>query len=69
LERNLSSDYKIYKAYDEEEGLKIARTSLPDMIVCDLLMPRINSFKFLQTLKKGQKVTTYQNNHIHDKDI
>lgn len=56
LERNLSSDYKIYKAYDEEEGLKIARTSLPDMIVCDLLMPRINSFKFLQTLKKDKKL-------------
>lgn len=56
LERSLSSDYKIYKAYDGEEGLKMARTSLPDMIVCDLMMPKINGIELTQALKKDKKL-------------
>jgi signal transduction histidine kinase/DNA-binding response OmpR family regulator/ligand-binding sensor domain-containing protein len=54
LERNLASDFKVYKAYDGEEGLQVARAELPDIIVCDLMMPRMDGMQFLQTLKNDK---------------
>lgn len=54
LERNLSSDFKVFKAYDGEDGLAVARAQLPDIIVCDLMMPRMDGMQFLQTLKNDK---------------
>lgn len=56
LERYLSSDFKIYKAYDGEEGLEIAGRELPDIVVCDLMMPRMNGQEFLERMKNDKKL-------------
>lgn len=56
LERYLSSNFKIYKAYDGEEGLEIAGRELPDIVVCDLMMPRMNGQEFLERMKNDKKL-------------
>lgn len=56
LERNLIDDFTVLKAYDGDEGLKVAAASLPDLIVCDMMMPGLDGLGFLQTLKNDKKL-------------
>ena len=56
LERNLSSDFKIYKAQNGVEGLEMTRKHLPDIILCDLMMPLMDGMQMLEELKKDKKL-------------
>lgn len=56
LERNLVSDFTVLKAYDREQGIKVATESLPDLIVCDMMMPNLDGIGFLQQLKNDRKL-------------
>lgn len=57
LERNLISDFKVYKASDGVEGLKQAETNLPDIIICDIMMPNMDGLQFLSRLKADKKLS------------
>ena len=39
-----------FQAEDGESGLKLALDHKPDVVVCDLLMPRCNGFQFCRAL-------------------
>ena len=56
LERNLIGDFKVLKAYDGNEALHIAAESLPDLIVCDIMMPGLDGLEFLRTLRNDKKL-------------
>ena len=56
LERNLISDYRVLKAYDGAEGLRVAANSLPDIIVCDMMMPHLDGLEFLRALRNDKKL-------------
>ena len=56
LERSLNNDYKVLKAYNGVEGLEVARASQPDIIVCDLMMPRMDGMDFLTTMKNDKQL-------------
>lgn len=56
LERNLINDFRVLKAYDGEEGLRIAAASLPDIIVCDMMMPQLDGLGFLRALREDKKL-------------
>lgn len=56
LERNLISDFRVLKAYDGEEGLRMAAASLPDIIVCDMMMPQLDGLGFLRALREDKKL-------------
>ncbi len=43
--------FEISEAADGEEGLKRVREEKPDIIICDLLMPVMDGFGFLEQLK------------------
>ena len=53
-----SYDYTCYCAYNGEDGLKMARDLIPDLIILDVMMPRINGYKISRLLKFDKK---YQN--------
>ncbi|WP_080056534.1 hybrid sensor histidine kinase/response regulator transcription factor [Spirosoma aerolatum] len=53
-----AADYQILEAEDGQEGLQKATASLPDMIICDLMMPRLDGFGFCRALKK-QEATSH----------
>jgi CheY-like chemotaxis protein len=44
--------YDVATASDGEEALQLIRSERPDMIVLDLIMPKLQGFDVLQTLKQ-----------------
>jgi len=44
--------YTVLTAADGEEALQAARSVLPDLVLLDLIMPKLNGFDVLQALKK-----------------
>lgn len=43
--------YQVVTAADGEEALRLVRTERPDLILLDLIMPKIQGFEVLRTLK------------------
>jgi CheY-like chemotaxis protein len=58
--RMLSDHHQVKTAMNGEEGLRAVAQFKPDVIVLDLLMPKINGFTFIETL---QQHPVYK--HIH----
>ena len=51
LERGLGREYRIEKAYNGEEGITKALETLPDIIICDLSMPKVDGQRMLVALR------------------
>lgn len=49
------NDYSCYCAYNGEDGLKLAKELMPDLIILDVMMPRINGYKISRLLKFDSK--------------
>jgi DNA-binding response OmpR family regulator len=47
--------YEVISASDGEEGLRIARESDPDLILLDIMLPKIAGQDVLRTLKKDAR--------------
>ncbi len=45
-------DYEVVIASDGVEGVAMARQHLPDLIVCDIMMPRLDGYGVLQALRE-----------------
>lgn len=43
--------YRCLTAFDGEEGLKAAKNSNPDLIILDVMMPKMNGYKISRLLK------------------
>lgn len=56
LQRYLGKDYKIFKAGDGEEGLQVAAEVMPDLVICDVMMPKMDGFEFLGKFKDDKKL-------------
>lgn len=48
-----AKEYSVFTASDGKEGLKIAREILPDLIICDVMMPRLNGFEVIKELNNN----------------
>ena len=46
-----ASGWDVLEAKDGEEGLNLARQHRPDVVLCDLLMPRCNGFQVCRSLR------------------
>lgn len=44
--------YQVVTAYDGKEGLEKARAEKPDLMVLDVMMPYMDGFEVLKTLKR-----------------
>jgi DNA-binding response OmpR family regulator len=47
--------YEVITAYDGQEGLQKAKTDRPDLIILDLMLPKINGYKVCGLLKRDTK--------------
>lgn len=43
--------FETVAAFDGEEGLKLAKETNPDLIILDVMMPKINGYKICRLLK------------------
>ena len=50
-----SQGYECITASDGEEGLNLAREVKPDLIILDVMMPKINGYKISRLLKYDNK--------------
>ncbi|MCX6799901.1 MAG: response regulator [Candidatus Falkowbacteria bacterium] len=48
-------NYKVSVASDGIEGLKLVKENNPDIILLDILMPKLDGFGFLKEIKKDEK--------------
>lgn len=51
ISRTLSPEYRIRLAADAEEGMRIARKETPDLILTDLMMPRMDGEEWIRLLR------------------
>lgn len=49
-------EYQIDEAYDGEAGLEMVRQVPPDLILLDLMMPKLDGFEVLETLKANEQL-------------
>ena len=47
--------YEVLTAYDGQEGLEKARAENPDLIILDLMLPKIDGYKVCRMLKFDEK--------------
>jgi CheY-like chemotaxis protein len=52
------SGYRVELASDGEEGLRLAQKTRPDVILLDMLMPRLGGVEVLRTLKHDRQTKT-----------
>jgi len=50
-----SSGYRVVVAGDGEEGLRLASTTRPDVIVLDMMLPKLSGLEVLLALKAGSR--------------
>lgn len=49
--------YKVLTAVNGSDGLKIAKESLPDVIITDVIMPEMNGYKFCKSIKNDLRTS------------
>lgn len=49
------ADYQVIAAYDGQEGLDKVRSEKPDLIVLDLMLPKMDGYKVCRMLKFDEK--------------
>lgn len=49
----LEKDYNIFEADNGEQGYETATAELPDFILSDIMMPKVDGVEFLQNIKKN----------------
>jgi two-component system alkaline phosphatase synthesis response regulator PhoP len=52
------SDYDVLSAVDGMEALKLARTENPDLILLDLMLPKMDGYKVCKMLKMDRRFKT-----------
>lgn len=49
--------YKVFSAYDGEEGVQKMEENIPDIVLLDLMLPKKNGFEVLETVKRNIKIS------------
>lgn len=50
-----AAGYDVVQAFDGSEGLKAAKSGLPDLILLDLVLPKVGGVKILEELKGDER--------------
>ncbi len=50
--------YEVYTSSDGEEGIKLAGEIKPDLILCDISMPKMDGYTVLEGIRKNEKLST-----------
>ncbi|MBE0571757.1 MAG: response regulator [Ignavibacteriaceae bacterium] len=54
---HLEGEYRILEAVDGEEGLNEALTHIPDLIISDIMMPKMDGFEMCKRIKEDERTS------------
>lgn len=54
--RLTADGYQVLAAENGEEGLRIANKELPDLVVLDIMMPKMDGFAVLEKIRANEKL-------------
>ena len=54
----LQDEFYVFEASDGKEGLEVAMKEVPDLVICDVMMPVMNGLEFTEQLKT-QTITSH----------
>lgn len=53
----MKGGYKIFTAVDGEEGISLAIKENPDVILTDLMMPKVDGLNFIRTIRSHEELS------------
>lgn len=54
---NGENDYKVIEAFNGEEGIKNAQIEIPDLIITDVMMPKMDGYQFSKNIRDNEKTS------------
>lgn len=54
---SLQNQYRILEAAGGEEGVRLAQQHIPDLVITDLMMPRMDGYQVCQALKQDERTS------------
>ena len=67
------SGFGVYMAANGPDGLKLAAEKLPDLILCDIMLPGLNGFEVFSKLKENKSTSSipfiFESARTEKKDI
>jgi len=54
---NLAFDYRVEMAEDGVDGLEVARRWIPDLIISDIMMPRMDGYEFVRQIRQDPSLS------------
>ncbi|MEL7034688.1 MAG: response regulator [Cyanobacteria bacterium J06592_8] len=53
-----AEDFSVMGAKNGEEGVRLAQEHLPDLVICDVMMPEMDGYDVLKALRENKKTST-----------
>ncbi len=57
IKEQLHLNYKIIEAVDGEKGIEISEKTIPDLIITDVMMPKVDGFAMVKHIKENEKTS------------
>ena len=57
IREQLETDYKVTEASNGEEGILKAQNEIPDLIITDVMMPKMDGYQFSRKIRNDQKTS------------
>jgi two-component system, sensor histidine kinase ChiS len=64
IREQLEDDYQVHEARHGEEGVMMAEEKVPDLIITDVMMPKMDGYQFCKAIQNQRKNQPYSDDHV-----
>ena len=55
IRQMFEADYVVFEAENGEAGFEMAKSAMPDLVLCDVMMPKMNGFEVAEALQQNSE--------------